>query len=529
MDPNQKHRRAAELVRELKLRRQSDPLLVAFAMLYATQQLFVRALQREKVAEGGNQSGKSFSACINFVLEAVGKHPTRRYTPAKPGENWRGWYATTTFDRFAEQAWGHFKSLLLFEGESVHQLPTRRIIQIGWNTTKPETPDYIKGRRDDGGIFEIWIKSYAQGREEFQAAEVDNLTLDEECPTDIYEEAQPRVLKRGGQIVVAATPVTGVKWLQDLRDQAETDKEHIFHCRFNTLDNPGLAPGALDGLRAKYKHRPDLFRLRVEGHPVVDEGRIYPDTVWSLPGRVVDPFVIPQDWTRYRCTDHGVHTVATLWAAVAPAGKKIAIYREYYGVDIHPSVEGNALNILRLSLIDGGERAFAERWIDPATLGAGQETGVRLIDLWNEAGYCSRCQKTTIVQGNPNRCGECGGERIRISVDPAPDNRVEPGIEKVKELLGETGPDGAPLLVVFKNLHHLFAERREYGRAEPNEKGDEDDRKRKPIKRKDHLLDCLRYLVAGGLVWKPRPRAPAPPAGSLARAFWEKRQQNGES
>jgi len=517
-------RRRVELLKELLLRR-ADPLLKAYDGLTPRQKAFVGATQREKVAEGGNQSGKSWSTCIDFCLGLAGKHPTRKRRGAGA---WRGWYSTTTYDRFAEQAWGHFKALLLFPGESVHKLPTRRILNIGWDARYPETPTYLKVLQDDGEIAEAWIKSFKQGREEFQAAEVDVLAIDEECPTEIYEEAQPRLLKRNGQIVVAATPVTGVKWLQDLRDSAESDRKHIFHTRFPTYENPGLTAEAIAGMMAKCKARPDLFKLRMEGHPVVDEGRIYPDSIWNPEGggRIVAPFSIPHDWTRFRSIDHGVHTVAALWAAVAPGSKKIVVYREYYGRDVTPAVEGNALNILRLSLLDGGEKRYAARWIDPATLGSGQETGERLIDIWNRSGYCIRCENTEASARDPRRCAACGSERVTIDVDPAPDNRVESGIEKVRELLLERAPDGSPLLVFFDNLANLFAERREYGRHEPDpDKGDADDRKRKPIKRNDHLLDNLRYLIAAGLAWKP-PAAPPPPDGSLARKMWEKRKEN---
>ena len=109
--------------------------------------------------------------------------------------------------------------------------------------------------------------------------------------------------------------------------------------------------------------------------------------------------------------------------------KKIALYREYYGQDVEPVIGtgrdgGNAANILALSRLDGGgEEVYEKALIDRATLGSGQETGKKLIELWRGAGV--RCE-------------------------PCRDNRVEAGIERVKQLLGERAPDGSPLLVVFE-------------------------------------------------------------------------------
>jgi hypothetical protein len=206
---------------------------------------------------------------------------------------------------------------------------------------------------------------------------------------------------------------------------------------------------------------------------------------------------------------------------VAPGRKKIALYREYYGRDVEPPVLGNALEILRLSKNDGGEEAYAARYIDPATLGAGQETGTRLIDLWLRAGSCSRCGHAEVSVSS--HCEKCGGERATVDVSPAPDNRVEPGIEMVKELLRERCADGSPLFVVFETCPEFLKERRNYGRHQAREKGDEG--RLAPVKRDDHGLDTFRYLVAAGLEWQPRKEKP-PPEGTLGRMFWEKRRQN---
>ena len=48
------------------------------------------------VLEGGNQSGKTLTACVDLLW---------RQPPA-------AWYCTTTYELFSQQAWAHFCRLL---------------------------------------------------------------------------------------------------------------------------------------------------------------------------------------------------------------------------------------------------------------------------------------------------------------------------------------------------------------------------------------------------------------------------------
>lgn len=429
-------RAPAALARELDLRR-ADPLQAGYAQRTARQRAFILSTAREKVAEGGNQSGKTDTGVIDFLLDALGRHPGRKWVPRDANDTWRGWYSTTTMEKFSEQAWKHFRRYLFFPGEQTQRLPTRRVLAIAGDQRNPETPNYLKLRRADGRVAECWVQSYAQGAGEFQAAEVDKLVLDEECPENVYQEAQPRVVKRGGQIVVTATPVLGVAWLEELRAAVEEGNPDVFHTRFPLAENPGVAPREFELLAKKYKNWPAGAKLRLEGFPLAEEGKVYPDSIFNPVERVVKPFGLAGGWTLRRCIDHGVNTCAAVWLATAPGGKKHAVYREYYGEGIEPVVgdgesdHGNARNIRELSRLDGGEGAYADNWIDRATLGSGQETGTPLITLWHEAG---------------------------LEVGPCPDNSVESGIEQVKRLMLEVAPDGSPRLVIFETCANLLRE-----------------------------------------------------------------------
>jgi phage terminase large subunit-like protein len=476
--------------------RRADPLRAAIAGLTrkstrnaGTQWGFYSAPNTERVLEGGNQSGKTWSNCTDFKAQARGVHDFIKWKPASPTDTWRGWYCTTTYERFAEQAWGHFKKLLLYPGESVLDLPTRNILAISWDTKNPERPLYLRVRRTDGTPAEIWIKSYEQGAREFQSAEVDCLVLDEECPDSIYEEAQPRVMARGGRIQISATPVVGVRWLEDLRTAAESGTSDIYHCRLDTRDNPAMRMDEWLRLETKWAARPELIELRLSGIPIAAQGAVYSDLQFSA-AHVCEPFTIPHDWTRYLAIDPGYNHCGALWFACGPAGD-VVIYREHMGEQ--QTTAQNATQILRLC----GAEHFADRIIDPAALGRQSQTGEREIDLWVKAG---------------------------VTVRPAPNNEVMTGIEAVWDLLSErAGVDGdRPRFRVFRSCTEFLRERRGYKFKEARDAGDE--KGAAPVKRNDHLMDPWRYMVARGLRYVPARELP-PAQGTRGRRLWEKRRE----
>lgn len=526
--------RKVEIAREVALRR-NNPLLQALGALTTREQVkygdaqteFVLSAKRERLLDGGNRSGKTWTQAVDFLLRARGLHPNDHWPP-KPmpahwsGGNWVGWWGCPTYELFGKGAWKHFKRLLLYPGESVQSLPTRNIRAISWNKKNPETPDYLQVVRHDGGLSDIHVLSYDSATDAWSSAGVDRIALDEEAPEDKVKECQLRIVDRSGGIAYSATALKNQDYEIELRQRAEGGDVDVYHGRLSMRDNPALPVAELASLARRYQNDPEEFKLRVDGYPRAEEGKVYPDSIWQPGGvsRVVKPFPVTREWTKYRCIDHGVHTVACLYIAVAPGVKKIALYREYYGFDVEPPVLGNALAILKQSELDGGERAYHRRYIDPATLGAGQETGTRLIDLWNRAGFCRSCGATDCNRWG--RCEKCGGERVTIDVAPAPDNRVEPGIELCKDLLRERCPDGTPLFVVFETCPNFLRERRNYGRHMAREKGDEGHMK--PIKKEDHGLDVWRYLVAAGLEWVP-PAAIVPTKG-IGKMFAEKRAKN---
>lgn len=483
--------------------RQADPLAAALRGLTPAQRLFVLAIHINKVAEGGNQSGKSWASAVDFILEALGLHPAIQVSNAS-WPSWRGWWASVSFELFGQQVWELFKRLLLFPGESVLKLPTRRILQIGWHSKSPEIPNYLKLRRDIAPgrvgphIAEIWIKSFEQGRGPFQAGEINRGHQDEEGTKEIDDELQMRVVKRGGRISYSATPIEGLEYLAKLRDDAVRRPQDVFHVKLNTRDNPEMSQEHLQALIRKWNDTPEMLRLRLEGVPYAHEGLIYKDSLFT-PAHVCDPFAVPMDWCRYLVVDHGWRHTVALWFAIAPNDAECVLYREYHGTE--KTIGENVASILALN----GNDRLRGRMIDRATLASsGQRNAasgeaVRVIDLYSENG---------------------------LDCEQSPFHGVWAGVSCVWQMLKRRNDvtPALPWFRVFRSCTYFLEERRGYRSTDARE-ANSGDGPENPVKTKDHAMDAWRYFVVRGWTWQPDAPLPLPPQGTLARALIDKRRK----
>lgn len=215
-------------------------------------------------------------------------------------------------------------------------------------------------------------------------------------------------------------------------------------------DVPHLSETAKAELLASYpSHQRDA---RSRGIPSLGSGAIYPYAPEDI---AEDAFPIPPHWRRAYALDVGWRTTAALWGAWAPEDGCLHIYSEHYLGHAEPVVHAAAI------------RARGE-WIpgvvDPASVGASQIDGRRLIDIYRGLG---------------------------LALSEA-DNSVESGILRVQQGLSQGR------IRIARTLRRFFGE---YGEYRRDEKG-------RIVKERDHEMDCLRYLtVSGEAVAKT---APAP-------------------
>ena len=312
-----------------------------------------------------------------------------------------------------------------------------KIVVAHWSPKKSGTM-----ARD--GESEIWLRSYVQGREIFQGFELDGFWPDEECPQDVYEEGQIRLMTTGGISTLTFTPLQGLTALvQQLT--ANTDDPHISASREVTTCGWDEVPHLDDAAKATLlaKLAPHQRQARTQGVPALGAGAIYPVDESDI---AVDDFQIPQHWARSYGLDVGWNRTAAIWSAHDRDADVVYLYSEHYRGQAEPSVHAAAIRA-RGADIPGA--------IDPASRGRGQADGSQLLAMYQGLG---------------------------LNLTDA-DNGVESGIYEVLQRLS-TGR-----LKVFKSCQNWFSEYRIYRR---NLKG-------AVVKENDHLMDATRYVIKTGL------------------------------
>lgn len=187
---------------------------------------------------------------------------------------------------------------------------------------------------------------------------------------------------------------------------------------------------------------------------------VYPQ--FSRGIHLMDPFKIPTDWIRYCAVDPGLRNpTAALWAAVDEEGN-VYFYDEHYVAE--KEVQWHA-NIFKQK--EKNTRIF-RRLIDPSAANRSPSNKKSIIDEYKKHG---------------------------IFCIPA-NNNVEAGINRVIEYLKVDPDTQKPRVFFFKTLQNTINEITNY-------RWEEIDPHRvilsnppeRPVKKNDHLMDCLRYIL----------------------------------
>jgi hypothetical protein len=187
---------------------------------------------------------------------------------------------------------------------------------------------------------------------------------------------------------------------------------------------------------------PYLRDARSKGIPSLGSGAIYPIPEEDIS---VAYFDIPAYWPRCFGLDVGWNKTAALWAAWDPSTGVCYLYAEHYRGIAEPAVHAEAIKA-RGPWITGV--------CDPAARSASHRDGEKLVDLYQQLGL-----KLVLA-----------------------DNSVDAGIYDTWSALS-TGK-----LKVMSHLLNFFNEYRLYRRDENG----------KIVKKHDHLMDVMRYIVRSG-------------------------------
>jgi hypothetical protein len=186
---------------------------------------------------------------------------------------------------------------------------------------------------------------------------------------------------------------------------------------------------------------PHERKARMTGKPALGSGAIYPVDEDNL---IIEPIPIPDHWERAFAMDVGWKKTAALVGARDPDANCFYLTHEYYQGKQEPIIHSAGIK----SMLPWPDCFGA---LDPAAAGSNQKDGTKLKDAYIDQGL-------NLVKAN---------------------NSVESGIHNVLIAMQEGR------LKIFNTLTYLLTELRVYRRDENG----------KIVKERDHLMDCLRYLL----------------------------------
>ena len=406
---------------------------------------------------GANAAGKSTCGGYETVAHLTGEYPDwwpgHRYT--RPVRNWS---AGVDFKSIRESM-----QLKLFGSrgnEGTGLIPREKIDTIKYGQN--DVVDYALIKYKTGGLSRIVIKCYEQGVESFQAADVDDIWLDEE-PDDptIYTECTQRF--RGetasGRIRMTFTPLFGVSdvvcmflptFIQNY-DEAEYERSGRAHVVCTLDDVPHVSEE--EKQRKIANTMPHEREARINGLPSIGEGKVYPFEESSF---VINPVPggLPRHWPRLYGLDPGKKCTAAAWGAHDRDDDIVYLYSEHYMGEQLPPVHAQAIKA-RGHWIPGV--------IDPAAKAGNAVVDYSILQVYTDPKHNLGLR----LKMHQHRKGENGR------------SSVETGVLAVYERLS-TGR-----LKVYRTMTHWLSEFRQYSR----------DKNQKIIKRNDHLMDATSYLL----------------------------------
>lgn len=287
------------------------------------------------------------------------------------------------------------------------------------------------------------------------------------------------------QIIGDTNPDGAMHWILQraasgalrLIETRHDDNPRYWDARAEDWTDEGRAyvTGVLDQLTGvRYK------RLRL-GLWVGAENMVYED--WDPAIHVIDPIPIPPEWRRFRAVDFGfTNPFSCLWGAMDEDGR-LYVYREVYGTQ--RLVRDWAHLIYDLTGVERIDWTVTDHDTD----------GRDDLD-WHLGHSAQECRVA----------GQSGAFGFTVPATKA----VVPGIERVAQRLRRAG-DGSPRLFVFRDAlverDPLLADTRQpcglveefsrYQWAKARSMLHGEVMLEEPLKRHDHSLDALRYMVVG--------------------------------
>jgi len=230
--------------------------------------------------------------------------------------------------------------------------------------------------------------------------------------------------------------------------------ENHFLIQASSTDNPHLPKDYIEELQ---KMPEDWQKRYLYGSFDTFEGLVYKEFQDKEPW-IVPEFAIPPKWQRYIALDHGYRNpTCILWGAVNPVGD-VYVYDEFYASSRLVS------ELSQIIKTKNQNQNILLYLIDPSCRNRDGKTGRSIIDEFADNG---------------------------VYFSPA-NNAWQAGVNHVQEYLHLRGKN--PKLKIFPKCVNLRTQLQTY-RYKDMRIGFNADSPEKPLKKDDHAVDALRYLI----------------------------------
>lgn len=290
---------------------------------------------RERLLMAGNKLGKTYAAGFEVAFHATGIYPEdwegHRFTKHN-----RGWAGSVTSELTRD---GQQRILLGNVGRwGTGCIPKDSIIEIKRARGVPDAVETVLVRHTNGDVSQITFKAYSDGREAWQAEDLDWVWFDEEPPEDIYVEGVTRTNNSCGPVFMTFTPLLGMSNVV-MRFLGEKHPDRSV-TNMTIEDVEHYSDEQKRKIIAAYP--PHEREARANGTPMLGSGRIFPVAEELLKEA---PLVsVPTHWLQLLGCDFGWdHPTAFVHMLLDPDADCIHIVKAYRQSEQLPLVHAAAV------------------------------------------------------------------------------------------------------------------------------------------------------------------------------------------
>lgn len=425
------------------------------------------------------------------VWRAIGWHPFRPDLKAPA----RIWYATTTFEKVGDTLWAKL--------DPAEPSGLLRGLPLPWDVVWHNKPRNIPNTllvHLPAGTSKVSFKAFEQGRESFQAVDLDFAAFDEQFGQDIFTETTTRI-GPGREVAFSGnfTPLILQDWLERRTTTETPASDDVFYFPLDDQrdDWGGFIPWPLISATID-NWPPEVRETRRYGRRGAYQGAIF------------------QTFRR----DVHVLDEARERAAFFPTGKVPYAVPSVGSIDWGGNNPFVFLWVCRVPALDEDLYVFDELYWD-----FGQSGPRRLEEHAKEILARTAAWGTVLQRTYADHDPTDAREMAHYGVPSIPANKADrlAGIEALQTLLAPRHhlsnanfPRGRPGLHVAARCKNLIRELAGYRWKEGT---DRQDAPREPLKKDDHTVDALRYAVESERHYSAKPAPPNPLAGRFKRSF----------